>query len=128
MKELTNIPGLKPEDVVVIRKYSYGGKTKITQAILKNIGKKEIEMFKQAQLVGKEIDESELMTKVPIEVMRILPLVHGILKAPFFNENISDSEKQKVIENDLEDDTGSFLLKEIIAYNKREDQNEEAKK
>jgi len=128
MKELTNVPGLKPEEIVVIRKYSYGGKTKITQAILNNVGKKEIEMFKQSQLMGKDVDESELLTKVPIEVMRIYPLIYGILKAPFFNDNISDVEKQKIIENDLEDDTGSFLLKEIIAYNKREDQNEETKK
>ena len=125
MKELTNVPGLKPEDVVVIRKYSYGGKTRLLQKFTEGIGAEDLKKLSLAVKSG-QVDEEEFGAKVDKYNLRIYPIVFGILKAPFFKPGMSESEKISIVE-ELDDDTGTFIHAEVVEYNKGDNLVEEKK-
>lgn len=92
--ELRNIPGLKPEDVVVIKKFTYGDKNRLT-------GKCVVINFKTQK---PEFDVGEYRTYV---------LYYGIKSASFLDVH---TDKLKVIE-ELYPETGEFLFNKILEFN-----------
>ena len=110
MKTLSNIPGLKPEDEVVIKKFKYGDKAKIHSSCL------DLKISPNSQKASVDFDMGEY---------KIIVLDRGIVKAPFITQIQS---KRKFIENDMEDETGEFLFKEILEYNKMQDLSDVQKK
>lgn len=103
MKEIRGIPGRDPNDVVVIKKYTYGDQSKLAQRLL----------GQGLSIKGmKSTDE----TKIDAYAAKIFPLVYGIVKAPFFQVGMKESDKIKAIE-ELDPTTGEFLLKAVSEYN-----------
>lgn len=95
MKTLNNIPGMEPDQEVVIRKFTYGDKNKLSGKCVK------VNMNRPNDL------------EVDLENYKTYTLVYGIVSAPFFN---TTSDKVSAVEN-LDCDTGDYLLKEITEYN-----------
>jgi len=107
MREIKNVPGLNPEDVVVIKKYTYGEQAKLSQ----KIARLSIDDIKAGKSGASEPD---------IYAAMIYPLVYGVVSAPFFNVGASEAQKVVAIEN-LEGDTGKFLMEEVKNYNGLDD-------
>ena len=97
-KEIRNVPGLEPEQVVVIKKYNYNDKSALAG--------------KCAKMTLNNMSSPEL----DIHAYKIFALVYGITKAPFFGVGI---DKEHAIK-ELEADTGEFLFKEVSQFNSLE--------
>ena len=116
MKELIQVPGLKPEEKVIIKKYSYGDQAKLAAKIAKiNI--------KNMQAGLKAMPEAE----PDLYAAKIYPLVYGVISAPFFPAGASELQKVKAVEG-LEQETGEFLLQELNRHNGQVDVDEAQKK
>lgn len=114
MKEIKNVPGLNPEDKVVIKKYSYGEQAKLASKIAK--------VSLSSIRSGKGLDgEPDLFAA------QIYPLVYGIMKAPFFTHGMSESDKVAAIEA-LDGETGKHLIEAVREYNSMENNAELEKK
>lgn len=107
MKELINVPGLKSEDVVVIKKYTYGEQAKLSSKI--------------AKVSVPDIKSGKTDTSVDTDIYaaQIYPLVYGIFKAPFIVPGSSEQQRVNAIE-ELDPDTGKFLSEEIKKLNNKE--------
>ncbi|MFZ5988883.1 MAG: hypothetical protein ACOYWZ_17395 [Bacillota bacterium] len=106
MKELREVPGLNPEDAIVIKKFTYGDKSKLA-------GKCAKLDLKNPNSVDIDIGE-----------YKIWAIVYGVEKAPFFGVGI---DKYKAVEN-LPAETGDFLFNEVTQYNNLGDISELKKK
>jgi hypothetical protein len=111
-KELKNVPGLEPEDVVVIKKLGFGSlnelRSKSTNASINRNGG-----------FNADVDLGKYMKWL---------VVYGVKSAPFFPGNLTANDKAVVIDKDLvPSETGEFLYKEIQKLNGFE-QAEELKK
>ncbi len=99
-EELKEIPGLKPEDVVVIRKFDYGLKSdlsdKATEITLVN---------------GRE------SARLSLSSMKIYTLVYGIIKAPFFEGKTEEADKFNAVRG-LDSETGDYIFERIGKFNK----------
>lgn len=104
MKELKDIPGLKPEDVVVLKKYTYGDQSKLSAKITN---------VKMGNMKGSTSLEN---TEIDMWAAQIYPIVYGVAKAPFFAPGMSEEQKVQAIEN-LPKETGLFLLNAVKEYN-----------
>ena len=110
-QELKGIPGLREDEVVIIRKYSYGDKC----ALMGKVAEVGIEG-------GKE--KAVLLTSN----LRLLGLAYGIKSAPFFpTENIQwdtiglnepHIERRLPFIKALDAETGDYLFQEIVKFNK----------
>lgn len=99
--EITNIPGLNPDDKVVIKKMNWGEKLSITDAAT------TIEMVNNQERVTASVKETKLWT-----------LIIGIVEAPFFKDIKNPQERYKILER-FEDPTPcEYLFKEISNFNK----------
>lgn len=94
-KELRNVPGLEPDQVVEIKKYNYNDKSALAG--------------KCAKMTMKNLQDPE----IDIHAYKIFALVYGIKKAPFFGVGI---DKEKAIQ-ELDADTGEYLFQEVSAFN-----------
>lgn len=103
MKEIKNVPGLNPEDVVVIKKYTYGDQAKLGRKITK-LSLNDIKQGKRGE------QDSDIYAAM------IYPLVYGIIKAPFFTPGFNEEKKVLAIE-ELSPETGKFLINEVKEYN-----------
>ena len=102
-KELTNVPGLEPTDIVVIKKLGYGSLNKLRG----NTTNTNINTQTQKMDVNMNLGE----------YMKWL-VVFGIHKAPFFDKCKDENDKARVIDNDeIEANTGEYIYKEIEAFN-----------
>lgn len=90
MKELNNIPGLEPDKVVKIKKFTYGDKNKLTSKCV-------------------SINFNTQKPDFDLASYRTYTLVYGILEAPF-NINLEGVEN-------LLPETGEYLFSEILNYN-----------
>ena len=113
-KELTKIPGLPEEEVVVIKKLGYGSLNKLRSKSTKT------SVNVQTGQTGTEIDLGEYMKWV---------LVFGIKSAKFFDGKGTSEERANAIDMDcISGETGEFLYKEIQAFNGFEQVQELKKK
>lgn len=100
-KELREIPGLKKEDVVIIKKFNYGEVAELGEKAAR------IEVVRNKQMnVG-----------VNIAAYKVFTLVYGISNAPFFS---TGCDKEQLIKN-LEKETGEYIFKEITKFNEMDD-------
>lgn len=108
-KELKNVPGMGSEDVVVIKKFTYGDKSFIAGKVTK---------------VKPREKEPEI--NIDVEAARIYTIVRGVARASFFAGCKTTEDRVTVVEN-LDEETGAFLFKEIGDFNKPIDLKEEQK-
>lgn len=114
-KELTNVPGLNPDDVVVIKRFSWSQKNKILS--------KALDISSTSKAVGRNVKENNIESKMDLYELRIRTLLYGIKSAPFFIYNAADSndamqQKRKIFENDnFAPETGEFLYDAIDKLN-----------
>jgi len=120
MKELKNVPGLKPEDVVVVKEYSYGEQALLASKVAKLSANKVMRMSSD-QL------EKQMEQNYDLYAAQMYPLVFGVSKAPFFKEGMSIEQKLEVI-FELPKKTGAFLLNEVKEINEVEVGPEHQKK
>lgn len=107
-KELTTVPGYENQ-VVVIKKYSYGDKSRLQgRSINTNISKEDLE---------KEDGDMNMEGTLDLASYRIYSLIYGIKSAPFFKPGMTEQEKLAVIDNDLTEDAGAFIYEEITKFN-----------
>ena len=92
MKELKNIPGLEPEQIVKLRKFNYGDKSKLVSKCL-------------------SLNLNTQKPEFDLESYRLYALYYGLIEAPFLRE-----DKIKSIE-EISPETGEFLFTEIVEYN-----------
>jgi len=102
-KILKNVPGLEPEQEVVIKKLGYGSLTKLrnkcTNASMGSNGSVKAQM-----LFG--------------EYSKWL-IIFGVKSAPFFEKCRSVDDRSLVIDNDdVMPSTGDYVFKEIQVFNK----------
>jgi signal peptidase I len=107
--DLTNIPGLNPSDIVVIKKYSYGDKCKLASKVA------NISISKGMRMNQKQI-EQELENKIDLWAMQIYPLVYGIETAPFLRPGMTETDKIQAVEH-LPGETGAYLLEKVNELN-----------
>ena len=102
-KELSNIPGLKPEEKVIIKKLGYGTLNKLRGKSAKS------DVNPNTKHVTMNLDLGEYMKWI---------IIYGVKQAPFFDRCRSDEDRERVIDNDeLEANTGQFLFTEIEKLN-----------
>jgi len=111
-KELTGVPGLNPEERVVIKKLGFGSLNKLRS-------RTTVADISIAGSVNTKLDLGEYMKWM---------LIFGIKEADFFKGSRTVEDRVQMIDNDIIDsDTGEFILKQIQIFNKFE-QIEELKK
>jgi len=102
-KELKGIPGLNPEESVIIKKLGYGSLSKLRSksAIPDiNVTTKKVEMSLNLGEYAKWL------------------IIYGVDQASFFDKCTNEHDKERVIDNDeLSAETGEFLFKEIEKLN-----------
>lgn len=108
MKELMNIPGLDPLDIVTIKKFKYGDKAKLKSLFSISIG--------QRNTTNVDVDLGEYQLKI---------LELGIISAPFLKPGINIRD---YLMNELDGDVGDFLFDAISEYNNLGDIKETEKK
>ena len=122
-KELTNVPGLNPEDVVVIKKMSYGQSARLSDKMI-NLGV-------QAEVVRNKPKEN-LNANVKFYELKIYTLLYGLKSAPFYRLDASSKDSAEVQKlkciDELEKETGDFLFKEINNLNNSEAITDEVEK
>ena len=96
IKELTNLPGLNPEDKVIIKKLDFG---------------------EASELAGEVVvtDMQTKQQKINMGRAMIFALVYGIKEAPFL-VNIPFNKREEVIRA-LEPELGKVLFAEINSLN-----------
>jgi len=113
-KEIIGVPGLKPDDKVVIKKFSYNDFAVLQGKLAR------VKMFGQ-----RNTDDSD----VNVEGGAIWMLVLGIKYAPFFEQDFTREQKEKVIRADSFDPKiGEYLFRAISEYNEMGDIGELSKK
>jgi len=102
-KQLSNVPGMKPDDIVIIKKLGYGSLNKLRgKATKSNIDVKN-------QGVNTEMDLGEYMKWI---------MIYGVVKAPFFDNCRTNLDREVYIDDDkLSAETGQFLFQEIEKHN-----------
>lgn len=113
-KELLNVPGLEPNQIVTIRKLGFGSLSRIrTKAAIASINAK-------TKSINASVDMGEYMKYV---------VVYGIVSAPFFENATTEDSKVRVIEQDLVSaQTGEYLFNEIEKFNNMVNIDETKKK
>jgi len=102
-KILKNVPGLEPEQEVVIKKLGYGSLTKLRNKCT------------NASMGGNGAVKAQMMFG---EYSKWL-VIYGIKSAPFFEKCRSSDDKSLVIDKDLiTPATGDYIFKEIQVFNK----------
>ena len=102
-KELTNVPGLPPEEIVVIRKLGYG-----SLSILRDNS--------AITEVNARSGESNTAIKLGQYMKWLVAL--GISKLSLFNNCVTFEDKVRAIERDqLPSETGEYLFQEIEKFN-----------
>lgn len=86
-KEITNIPGMQPTDVVILRKFGYKSMKKIRNLININV---------ETSSDGKTVEKPSFK----FGDLQMAFFIHGIRSAPFFKEKMSDTEKYQVVDSD----------------------------
>ena len=101
-KDIRNIPGLNPDDIVTIKKLGFGTITKLRNKST------------NAELaVSGGVNASMLLG----EYTKWL-IIYGIKKAPFFDKCRNVDERSITIDNDIiETITGDYLFKQIQLLN-----------
>jgi len=105
IEELTNVPGLDPEQKVVIKKLGMGSLTSLrSKVILTNV---------------QHTNASGAMTNVDIGLYTKWILIYGIKEAPFFDGLRSVDERERAFDSDcIETETGEYLFQKIQVLNK----------
>ncbi len=131
MKELKEVPGLDPKDVVKIKKFSYGDRADLGELCLNT---SNLTLPQQnPTFIGKDKDKNMLEIAKQMGMQfnfknnRLYTLVFGIAEAPFFKDGLSVEDKLKIV-RDLEFETGNFLFEEISKINNMGDLTEVKKK
>lgn len=109
-KELTNVPGMQENEVVVIRKLGFGSMAMLrSKALTTNVDPKTMGM-------SATVDMGEWQKWL---------IALGVKKAPFFGATRSPVDRMKMIENDVVPAvTGEFLFQQIQKFNGLEEVNE----
>lgn len=108
-EEIKNIPGLNPEDVVVIRKFGYKSMRKIRNKV-------KIEVTTDAN--GQQVEKPSFN----FGDLQLSFFVHGIKSAPFFKEGMSDEQRFSVVDSDdFDTHIVDYLYPKIAAMNSMED-------
>lgn len=105
-EELINVPGLDPEQKVVIRKLGMGSLTKLrSKSVLTNVKH-------NGNVGGPE-------TNVDIGLYTKWILIFGIKEAPFFEGCRTYEDRERAFDNDvMETETGEFLFQKIQVLNR----------
>jgi hypothetical protein len=100
-KELTGVPGLNPEDVVVIQKLGFGSLSRLRSRVA------VANMNKQGG-VDAHVDLGEYMKWL---------VIFGVKDAPFFRGMSFDERARFVDVDGLSTETGEHLFKHIQEFN-----------
>jgi len=122
-KELKNIPGLKPEDVVVIRKLSYGEQSELIE--------KSVDADASGAMSGRAVKgQPQIKASISLGKFRVWLLVYGIREFRTENPQLKAwnllaakpnspeviSQKLTII-NKLESETGAHLFEQLNGFN-----------
>ena len=114
-KELRNVPGLNPDDVVVIKRRNYGEEIEVTSGCINT------EMDVSAGTGRRNGEKQSLKSNIDIKKAQLMTLVYGIKSGPFMimdNNNAKSKIEQKIdIVKNLDRETGDFLYNEIEEIN-----------
>ena len=114
-KELKNVPGLNPEDVVVIKRRNYGEEVEVTAGCVNT------EMDVSAGTGRRNGQKQSLKSNIDMQKLQLLTLVFGIKSAPFLklNANINKTAKEQKLDivKNLDRRTGDFLFDEVEKIN-----------
>ena len=102
-KTLENVPGLNPDEKVVIKKLGYGGLTKL-----------------RGQSTNSQINPvtGAISASLDLGLFSKWMVILGVKEAPFFKNCKTVDERESVIDNDtVSSDTGEFLFKSIQEFN-----------
>jgi len=108
-KELTNVPGLKPEEKVIIKRLNYGEKQDLADKSA------TVSVVNGREKVGISLGKTKMWI-----------VLYSILEASFFKGALNEEQKYNVIRS-LEQETGDFLFAEVHKLNGTE-LDEELKK
>ena len=101
-KELKNIPGLDPEDVVVIKKIGFGSLSQLRN---------------KSTDASVDVNTSKVSAKIKIGEYMKWAIVYCVQEASFF-KGLTIADRARYIDDDkLNSDTGEFLFAEIQGLN-----------
>ena len=109
-KELKNVPGLNPDDVVVIKQMDYGEKS--------DLGEESSEIT---------FENNKEKVNLSISKLKIYTLVFGVVSGATITKEHTKEQKYNFVRK-LEPKTGDFLFQEITDFNKSEVSEELKKK
>ena len=98
-KEFTKVPGLEPEDKVIIKRLDYGEKQDVSDEAT------EISIINNKQSVNVKLGKT-----------KIWMLIIGVIEAPFFKGLTTNEQKYNVVRG-LSQETGDFLFLELNKIN-----------
>jgi len=103
VKELSGVPGLGADDVVVIKKLGFGSLSKLRS---------------KATVASMSAAGGNLSASLDLGKYMKWMLIFGVKSAPFFSNCRDVIEREKVVDSDvISSQTGEFILKEIQVFN-----------